>query len=272
MNKVKIEKIMLTPQIAKDLLAANLRNRALRPRAVQNLAEAIRRGEWIFDGSPIRISADNVLLDGQHRCAAVVEADTEVETMMITGLPEDAQLVMDSGRSRRFADYLKIVGVADYNSAAACCRLLWNYNKGVLGWRGDWKRRPEPSYQQLLDYHSQYGDLIDIGLTQARRLRREVTVNRTSAAVAYLLLAFVDNDDADDFFEKFRSGTNLDERDPILALRRLLFNRERKMAMSAEYQLAVIIKAWNFYRAGVPIQQLMYRPGGRAPEPFPEPR
>ena len=68
----RVQKI--SPEKAAEMLAANTANRPLSRSTVQAFAEAMRRGDWLVTHQGIAVDTNGVLVDGQHRLAAVIEA------------------------------------------------------------------------------------------------------------------------------------------------------------------------------------------------------
>lgn len=57
-------KTIITPKKARELLKLNTRNRKLSKALVSKYAGDMRAGRWPYNGDPIRVSKDGVLLDG----------------------------------------------------------------------------------------------------------------------------------------------------------------------------------------------------------------
>jgi hypothetical protein len=68
----RVQKI--SPDKAVEMLAANTANRPLARSTVQAFAEAMRRGDWLVTHQGIAFDTTGALVDGQHRLAAVIEA------------------------------------------------------------------------------------------------------------------------------------------------------------------------------------------------------
>jgi hypothetical protein len=272
---VKIEEKILTPVDAAKLLA-NVGPQRKRVRSrVANLASAIKRGEWIPDGNPIRISADGLLLDGQHRLAAIVEAGIAVPVILLTGLPAESQLVMDSGKSRSFAEYLSIRDVQNHIQIAATTTLLWNYDHGVFTWRGDWFARPLPTHQQLWELYQKRHEEIRLGTMQGHVVGRVVRMSRSVVAGAWIILGDIEcgkcgplPPDLDDFYDQM-AMRKTSEFDSITLLIKLMNAKDRAPGIagpsvySQKVQLALLFKAWNYYREGRPVQTLRFSLGGK---------
>jgi len=64
---MKINQVIITPEIAAAMLETNTMNRPLSMPHVRKLSDALLRGEWVVNGDAIRISSNGFLIDGQHR-------------------------------------------------------------------------------------------------------------------------------------------------------------------------------------------------------------
>jgi hypothetical protein len=69
----------ITPAKAAELLESNTNNRPLSRATVRVFADAMQRGEWKTTHQGIAIDTNGQLVDGQHRLAALVEADVPVK-------------------------------------------------------------------------------------------------------------------------------------------------------------------------------------------------
>jgi hypothetical protein len=119
----RVQKI--TPVKAAEMLAANTANRPLSRSTVRAFAEGMRRGDWLVTHHGIAFDTAGVLVDGQHRLAAVVEADLPVEMAVFTDVEPDTFDVLDTGKKRNAADVLAIEGEKSATLLAAMVRTVW---------------------------------------------------------------------------------------------------------------------------------------------------
>ena len=98
------EVVTVTPQLAAEWLKRNTDNRPLRKWHVEALAGAITRGEWVLSHQGVAFAEDGRLLDGQHRLAAIVKANTSVLMVVTRNVPEDAFKAIDQGVKRTLSD------------------------------------------------------------------------------------------------------------------------------------------------------------------------
>lgn len=258
----------ISPIQARKWLAENPRNRRIKQNRVDELADAIRRGEWHFDGSPIRFSTSGRLLDGQHRLLAISEAGLPVKALIVKNLPEEVQRVMDTGARRSFADNLQIDGESNSNVLGSATSILWRYENDAFGRKGF---RRHPTYDQLYDVLGRYTELRR-SVSAANALKR-IRMPKAWTAAARTIFLDIHVEDTDFFFSELDSGANMAHTDPIFKLRETLNDNasSRTRRYSGEHLFALTIKAWNSFRKGEEVRQLSFRAGGAAPEVFPRP-
>src|SRR5439155_25117462 len=98
------------PATASAWLQRNLHNRHLREEAVSSMARDMAAGRWQYTGEAVKFSKAGNLLDGQHRLAAVVKSETTIPILVVPGLPDSAQEVIDTGAKRTASDVLYLSG------------------------------------------------------------------------------------------------------------------------------------------------------------------
>lgn len=265
---IRTEVKKVTPKVAEDWLGRNSHNRTIRNARVAELAGAIERGEWQFNGDAIRFAEDGSLLDGQHRLWAIIESGKAVETLVIHGLPSDTQETMDTGARRNLKDALTLRGEKNCSKLAAALAHLWRQESGLIRNTG-----AKPTTAQaiaLLDRHPGIRDTV----SRAEIVRHRFRVSAAMTAVAWYTLDTIDADDNEAFWSALIEGVNLNEGSPVLALRRWL-ERQASSAVGARASSlvahALIIKAWNAWREGRHVEQLNWKASGMKAEAFPEP-
>ena len=267
--KITARLIEITPKLAAALIEhKNNHNRAVNNARVDQYANDMRHGEWRVNGEAIKIAVDGQVLDGQHRLLAVLEADTPIQTLLITGLEPETQESMDQGKARGFHDVLKLRGEKDYNVLAAAVRIVCVYERDGVPFSTGFKTAPSNhAASATLKRNPEIRDACML----ANRLRRPWMPVSTMAAL-HFLMASADQAGADDFFTKLATGENLDATSPIYVLRERLIREhytvdERRLQPKVKMAYAVL--AWNAYQDGRTISRLKWTPGGSNPDPFP---
>jgi hypothetical protein len=98
--------IMVTPDLAKQMLGGNNGNRRLRKNSVESMAKAMRRGEWKVSHQAVAMARSGRLIDGQHRLSAVVVAETAVPMVVAYGADEKTFDSLDIGVKRTPEDII----------------------------------------------------------------------------------------------------------------------------------------------------------------------
>ena len=103
------KEILLTPELAKKYMKQNYcLNRNIRATEVNELCRDIREGNWNPKLSevqdPIMFSLDGKMINGQHRCLAVITANKPVRITVAKDVPEDLYPLLDRGTKRNLAD------------------------------------------------------------------------------------------------------------------------------------------------------------------------
>lgn len=247
----------ISPDDAKRLLEGNHHNRNLRMPRVAQLAGAIARGEWELNGETIKVAYDGSLIDGQHRLQAIIEADTGIQTVVVRGLPAEAQDTVDTGRRRRLADVLAIEGYADAFAVAAAVNVLHRYRSGF---RIDYSHSNAPSTQQALDLIAETPEIED-SVKVARRVTKRIGGPIGVFAALHCEFLDVDVDTTERFFDGLAVGANLGKRDPVLQLRdQIMRSRKDPSYMQSPYHVAgLTIKAFNLKRGGRRVDVLSFK-------------
>jgi len=109
---MRTELLNVNPSLAREWLRRNTNNRPMRQSHVATLRQSFERGEYVPTHQGIAFDAEGVLLDGQHRLAAIaLMEDSHVFPMLVTfGLNRDAAFdVIDATQAKRTtSDVLKI--------------------------------------------------------------------------------------------------------------------------------------------------------------------
>lgn len=261
--EIRIEKV--DPERAKALLAGT-RNRRLRNYYVAKLARDMEAGNW-RPNSVIQIATTpdgEVLIDGQHRMAAVISSNVPQEFIVACGLSLNDQLVIDTGRSRTLSDTLTLRGETNTQTLAAAIGWLWRRQRGVPA------SQSMPTMAEGLQVLHDNPALRQ-SLAPTRPACSSLRISGGLGCCLHYEMSKLDPESADDFWHKLHTGLDVHERHPIYLLR----SRLEKNAISTVARIdtvmihALIIKAWNVYLHGGELGSLRWGRGGANPEPFP---
>jgi hypothetical protein len=100
---------LVTPEYAKIVLSdRNTQNRPLRPSWVNSLSSAIKRGEWQLTHQGIAFDTEGILIDGQHRLAAIAKSGMPVKMFVTRGVDSGAFKAIDMHAKRTIGDLTKL--------------------------------------------------------------------------------------------------------------------------------------------------------------------
>jgi hypothetical protein len=272
---LNLEVLAITPLQAQAWLDRGGLNRHPSRRRVQAYAAAMRRGEWILTGDSIKLDEQGVVRDGQQRLMAIVEAGVPITSLVVRNVSPSAFDVIDSGRPRGAWDVLGMHGFTNRFATAAATRgLVLIEHFGRFDVR-TFEASQYLSTVRILAYAEAHRD----ELTEALKLAEHIRVvghfygGGGLWAILFALLLRANHDAAHLFAEALATGANLEVDSPILRLRsRMLDPRNVPNSVDErETALAIGIKAWNAWRAGERVEQLMWRGSRRlkSPESFP---
>lgn len=271
---VEYERRDITPDLAAKWLATvNTHNRNLRPDRVASYARDMAAGEWLENGDSIRFDEAGVLLDGQHRLAAIVQADVSIPVLVVTGLPMRTQDTMDNGLHRKLSDVLTLRGETNTDLLAAVIRRAKSFTEHADSpMRGFARHKSVYTTTECLEFLHQHPELRAYSKA-SKNISKPSFIPAATVAVAYWLFASIDEGDAHEYMAQVSEGANLDSSDPVFLLRKRAVQMQRETGRyPGHIYLALMIKAWNAYRMGQKLTVLSYRSGGASPEPFPEPK
>jgi hypothetical protein len=236
------ERVLLTPELASELLHNNPDNRFIRNAKMSQYADDIRAGRWTFNGEPILISKEGLVNDGQHRCSAVIETNLPIDTMMIFGLDRASRITVDQGAAKAAADYMSMENIPNATVVASVGRLLLAYE------RSGGKNFSNSSYISAGEIVTRFRD--DIYLARSATFAASMHCYAKKLAppsiigFCHCLMSRLDPGVADDYLRQVCIGENIRKSDPAFAAREGLF-RER---LTRDEKAHLIIRGWNAYR------------------------
>jgi hypothetical protein len=257
---ITYDRVQVTPALAKKWLGMNAENNRLPKHAkIPSYARDMLTGRWNPNtGETIKFDENGVLVDGQNRLHAVIDAGIAVEFDVARGLPSSAMQVIDTGAARTNADVLKIAGAAERGRTASIVRwvILWDLNvfTGAAG-------TIRPTNTEILDRYRQESGAFDAATRRATDCQKRGLGTGTPAGVAHFLFSRVDVESTHQFFDQYISGANLPERSAVLALRNKMA-RIRIDRLSRAEQLALFVRSWNAFRERRTVDRLQLTRSG----------
>ncbi len=244
---MRIEKILVTPKVAKQYLESNTRNRNIKIHAVNRYAKDIKAGKWKKDtGDFIRISKTGVVLDGQHRLTAILKAQTSIELDFIFGLEDSIFTVIDTGVSRTKGDLFKIDGVRNANQIPAIISFQYALENGRI-WNNNVKNKLTNS-ECLEEYYKKpeyWQDIMKISSTWYREFSK--ILNKSFIGGFYATLLKIDKDKAYSFMNQLCTGNDISNKMINKLRQKLIQDKLATKKIKRSIKTAFVIKTWNLF-------------------------
>lgn len=264
-----VERVKITPELAKHYLTFNRNNWDLITARVSAYADEMVRGEWAENGESIKFSKNGRLIDGQHRLYALLKAGVTLHMLVVYGCEEEVQVKIDIGRTKTARGVLTVQGLASWEArtVGTAIHALINVAAG-LPLSSNVKRLNREVENFYLDNQLALQATVKF---VAELPRKTTPITHAKAVTLHYLFSKKDVATADAFIEKLFTGDSLARSSPVYQLRERLNEAQRADAqsLSTRQQLHACIKAWNYLRAHKSLttpRSLM----PRSDEPLPE--
>lgn len=259
--------VTVTPDMAVAWLELNKGNRHLSLMLVRRYAKAMKAGRWHLTHQGIAFDQAGLLMDGQHRLRAVVDAGVPAQFLVIPGCDRNTFAVVDTGRKRAAS---QLIDHPHRNAVSAAARAIIAITtaRGPLT-TGSFSIRPEND--QILDAVDDWPELVGHAGTVVACYR----VSKVTASVHLAVIAQVARTQhaglVDRWLSGLSDGSGLDRSDPRLHLRNRFLRDSggRWTATDAQRAFAygLIVTAWNYWATGRPMGVLkVARVGDQLPE------
>ncbi len=239
---MQTEILNVTPQLAATWLKLNTNNRPVSRRNLQSLTHAMKSSEWKLNGESIKLN-DDVLIDGQHRLMACVNAGVPFKSLVIKGMDRDVFDTIDTGSKRDAADIFAINGEKNVCLLASSIRTL-AYYLDPARINGVNRTLSNQEYERLLDEHPAIRDHATWYMSN-----RVKFVPGSIACPGRYICSLIDEDMSNDFYSKLLTGEGLTKGSPVMALRnKLIDNLASVEKIPPKVKFNFVVKAWNLYR------------------------
>lgn len=260
-----VEVMTITPQIAAAWLKLNVANRKVRQTTVDRYARDMASGNWRFTGDSIKRNGSK-LQDGQHRLLACVQSGAPFETVVVTGIEDDAHAAIDAGVKRTLSDELRWRNSPNPPLTASTLLLLWKWRNGLLTSPGTATRA------EALELWEANQTTIEDAVRVGHRVWQSTGILPSVTSAMFCEITQLHGYQvAEHWVGHLEAGTNYREGDPALALRSwaLRVKSTKTIRPRQNEWLAVCIKAFNMWFEGRTTKLLIWRSAGRMAEDFP---
>tara|TARA_R110001606_G_scaffold275498_1_gene423742 strand:- start:2 stop:910 length:909 start_codon:yes stop_codon:yes gene_type:complete len=251
-SSLKTYIIELTPELASKILACNYKKqRSISYSRVKSYVGDIKAGNWTLNGDTFAIDKNGELINGQHRCRAVVESGMSIPAIFIVGLDTMAFQTIDQNYARTTASILKMLDVPHYATVSALITLIMSFeNHGkIIGEANGTSYRSTTS--EIRDRYNQspefYAKCASIGIL-FQKVSSKTGFTGTQMAFVASLFPASDHDKLELFCQRMNdlNWTGM-EKCPIKTLYRLI-DSMRDQKMLAVYRINMIILCFHCFK------------------------
>jgi hypothetical protein len=245
-----IMKEIITPEIAAELLKRNKSNRPIKKAHVRKLVNILQTGAWIYNGETIKVDIHGNLIDGQHRCMAIVSSGIAAEVEVIRDLPPECVNTIDQGKKRTLADLLAMDGNDWWVEKAALTRHIYFYE--TYKYNHNKIKYSLHTSTQLFEFYKENASKINNTIMRCKHLKKQnIIVDYSKVIFVYHMCAKIDVEMATIFIQKLVEGVFIEPKCPIGALRHYIVNSYKhyqRFTNSNLITLDMIFRAWNMWR------------------------
>lgn len=250
---IRVEVVMITPDLAKSWLKRNTVNRHLRKREITRMVKALQSGLWqSVNGETIVFGQSGTLLDGQHRLSACAEANISFQSLVVFGVEDQKRKTIDTGAKRLLSDVFSMDGESNSTRLAAACSVLhaWETEDLLQSPHGCGFITHEEG-EQFLATHSDLKEAVQA--TQATALFYAFHAKDYTLAYAWT--------------ETLKTGHAAPGHESFYTLReRLIRQLAQRDKLHALETFVYSIKAWNAVRQHKTIKVFKWWPEEEIPE------
>jgi len=240
--------VYVSPELAQQFLDTGAKNRTLSETHVTRLVSDILAGRWLASPQSLAFNKQGQMIDGQHRCAAIVKSGRGQMFVILKDFDPDVMHVIDTGRGRSAADTLNIEDFKSAKNLAAIARVIRYYCEDEGNFQG------AVSNLEILNIMRDHPWIEE---RAACAMIRSPATWSNMGAVAALASWAAPMARVEEFVAGVASGENLSSGDPRLALRnKLLLARSQGTALKKRLELVSIIKAWNAFSTNTPMAKI----------------
>ncbi len=253
----------VTPKKALHWLeTANLRNRPVSQTHINNLARDMKNGNWNISHEGIAFDPLGILLDGQHRLWAVVEADQPVEMPVMFNVPSKALMIINRGKTRSVVDVLRLGNKDGYVTS--------HHTSTLRSMLGGLSCPPSLTAQETSEQLALHREAIDFAIRHLSSCNCRGICNATTRAVIARAWYSADHEALIRFCELLTSGiiSNIPSATVLVSLRQYLMTQKGSSSAARREKYGRTARALKAFLKGESISKLI--PATKELFPLPE--
>lgn len=250
-TQIKTKWELVTPDIARRFLLANTENRNKRDKHLARMVKDMKEEIFQTTHQGIAFDENGIMVDGQHRCQAIIISGKSQWLLVTVGLPAESRRVVDAGAKRAAHDFM--TGKNKGTQAAAIRILLATENlNGVISSASLHNEMGMITAAEIQENWTTWPDAEELSQLAHHASKNVATCGPSPLLAAALLYPKT----AVEFLKGLVEMTGLDKDDPRLALLRYRGGAARIQTPNSAY---AAIKAAKAFSEGRKLSVLRFR-------------
>ena len=248
----KTELLLVTPQVAAEMLKHNAGNRRLSMSRVNKYSQDMKLGNWKITHQGIAFDNNKRLIDGQHRLEAVVKSGTSIYLNVSHGMGGEVFDVLDTGGNRSKADVLGIAGLPPRIAKiiGAAIPYCVTYEMGHATSKALPKKVGNTNIATL-EYLQANPNIIKSASFVTKMPRRDAIVKESISCFMHHQIRRKRYDDADEFLSQLLTGAEVPSGSAVFEIRKtLISNKIGNLRTIESVIINRIILAYNIFHKG----------------------
>jgi hypothetical protein len=269
--QMKVEIVHVTPELASEWLKKNKDNRPITKSHVNMLASQMKAGEWEQTGEAIQFSQTDRLIDGQHRLMGIVQSQCSFDLLVVYGVPDKSQAVLDTGKTRSAGDVLSMNNIKNHTITAAMIKNYLRYKADITSYGGD--KKLYHTNQRVLHTFQDNAEKYSSTALYAQKLYKASSGIMPASVIGGFALLFMERSTngkfapVRKFFDALLLGKDreFDSTSTILH-KKLLHAKANRQRIPQRELYGMMVKTWNSEIEGRYIQHLHMKPTDELPK------
>lgn len=258
-TNITAEMVYITPEVAKNYLRYNTKNRNLSLNNRGFLSNQMKKGAWMENGESIIFDINGELKDGQHRLEAIIVSGKSYWFPVIRGVKSSSMSTIDTGKNRTAADVLFLNGYKYSSVIASSIKAIFLYDmrKSKKADIGGLDRRQAPTNAEILEYCNVNYDLLLPMVSRLYAISEQQAKPRVFSVTqlfifTYLIGGLEPNEHHYEFLKHISGVERINGTAPSYLFGKVNESKAKKEPLNFYWLLGMVLKAWNYYADGNP--------------------
>lgn len=252
-TQLEFKKVLITPQLAKELLSKNNTNRVISKGRISLYANDMLEGRWKENTAEfIKVADNGDILDGQHRLLAIVQSNCPIWFHTAFGLNKSVFDVLDTGKVRSSADAFSVEKIDNYKIISSTVKGYLVLTKNNMTTARESLASQKLTNTIVLEEYSSRPEFWQEVCSFSQRSYRNFShiLSPSFIGTLYSYLYNISPEDSRNFINQVCSGDTITNSSITVLRRALLKDKVSSRKMQFPDKFAIIIKTWNAFRLG----------------------